>query len=75
MTDPKDPKLQRAFKQAQQAAAQLLPDSYDYQTTLVRDDPDVWVVQLSPEERVRGHTAQFIINRDKAEIVEVIYLQ
>lgn len=75
MTDSNDPKQQQAVQQALAAAEKHLPDGYDYESAVVREDHDIWVVQISPAERVRGHTAQFIITRDDIKIVEMIYLQ
>lgn len=75
MTDPNDPKQQQALQQALATAEKYLPDGYDYHAEVVREEPDIWVVQISPVERVRGHTAQFIITRDDIKIVEMIYLQ
>lgn len=75
MTDATDPGLQKAFQLAKETAAELLPDSYEYRTELVRDEPDAWVVQVDPEERVRGHGAEFIITRDPIRVVETILLQ
>ncbi len=75
MTNPNDPKQQQAVQMALAAAEKHLPDGYDYHSAVVREDPDIWVVQISPVERVRGHTAQFIITRDDSKIVEMIYLQ
>lgn len=75
MAEKPDEALEKARQLALESAEQRLPESFDYIAELDREEPDVWILLVRPEGRIRGASAQVIVSKKAQKVVETIFLQ